>query len=96
MNNTKKWEYWVCCESGNMNLLKEVHTQIKNIPKNIKQEGLEIACACGNKNIVEYILKNMDKCDLDKETCMRIATKNKHINIVTLLLAHSIDRNPNI
>lgn len=96
MNSTKKWEYLVCCESGNMDLLKEVHGQIKNIPSDIKQEGLEIACSCGNNNIVKYILEYMDNNDLDKETCVRIATKKSHMNVVTSLLADSFKHNPHM
>jgi hypothetical protein len=96
MNNTKKWEYLVCCESGNMDLLKEVHVQVKTIPSDIKQEGLEIACSCGNNEIVQYILEKMDEGDLDKETCVRIATKKAHMNVVTSLLADSFKFNPHI
>lgn len=96
MNNTKKWEYWVCCESGNMDLLKEVHGQVKNIPTDIKQEGLEIACIEGNNNIVQYILDYLDVGDLNKEPCVRIATKKGHRRILKSLLMDSARQNPNL
>ena len=97
MNNTKKWEYLVCCESGNMDLLKEIDSAYPNgIPSDIKQEGLEIASTCGNTEIVKYILKNMDSGDLDKETCIRLATKKAHMQTVTALISDSFKHNKNM
>ena len=96
MNNTKKCEYLVACESGNMSLIEKVNEQVKGVPSDIKQEGLEIACSCGNKKVVEYILKNSCRGDIDKEPCIRIATKKGYANIVVSLITDSFKYNPHM
>ncbi len=88
------WTFFIHCESGNIaEILNMGLNELEVMEPSDRQEGFDIACACGHEEIVKHLAERFGNLSFDDG--MRLATKNAKTNVVKLLLVLSAKRNPN-
>ena len=99
--SSKEKEFWNACRDGKLEKVKELSLQIDDInwgnPNVFDYTGLQISCALGNEEIVEYLIShpkiNVNKedkngatplfwaCSAGKEEIVKILLKDERVNV---------------